>query len=449
MNLKETVDKYLLENRQVIEEAKVINGFRWQTIADNLHGKTGYVVDGEYLRNRWRKVTAKKYAIWRDRVLDELEEKGKKEFTTNSNVKYQYVSGKQDDTSKEFTFTADNIPTQEEIIEHFNIDTVKFRINQIYHKTSFGGKYAITVSLLANKPEFSVDYKKEFEEFIKNLNISVLNRPKVEFPKIHHKGKKHCLYLPIFDAHIGKLAHKSTSGDDYDLNIAIERYKTAIQNLVNSAYSSYDFNEICLVTGSDLLHVDSKKNETTSGTPQDSDSRFEKVYEKTLSLLVETIDFLSSLAPVKVIMVRGNHAEHLEYTLGVSLKWLYRNSKNITVDAEAFLRKYYQYGNTGILICHGDKEKHDNLPLIFATENKELWASTDYHQIHLGHLHTDRKKVFLTSNEYSGCQVSIFPSLSGDDYWHSGKGYNLNQKRAVAIIYDKELGEIAKLNYVI
>jgi hypothetical protein len=87
--------------------------------------------------------------------------------------------------------------------------------------------------------------------------------------------------------------------------------------------------------------------------------------------------------------------------------------------------------------------------LIFATENKELWAATDYHQIHLGHLHTDRKKVFLTSNEYSGCQVSIFPSLSGDDYWHSGKGYNLNQKRAVAIIYDKEVGEVAKLNYVI
>jgi len=432
MNLKETVDKYLLKNYTTIDLAKELPDFRWKDVAD----KIGKNIAGEYCRNRWRKINNNKNVS---------------SPPTISSQKFNYYSGKEDKNTgiKEFTFTADNIPSDQEIIEHFKIDTVKYRINQIYHKTSFGGKYAITVSLLANKPEFAVDYKKEFEEFVKNLNISVLNRPKIEFPKIHHKGKKHCLYLPIFDAHIGKLAHKSTSGDDYDLNIAIERYKAAIQNLVNSAYSSYDFDEICLVTGSDLLHVDSKKNETTSGTPQDSDSRFEKVYEKTLALLVETIDFLSSLAPVKVIMVRGNHAEHLEYTLGVSLKWLYRNSKNITVDAEAFLRKYYKYGNTGILICHGDKEKHDNLPLIFATENKQLWADTEYHQIHLGHLHTDRKKVFLTSNEYSGCQVSIFPSLSGDDYWHSGKGYNLNKKRAVAMIYDKELGEIAKLNYVI
>lgn len=432
MNLKQQVDKYLLENYETINVAKETPTFRWKEVAD----KIGKSIGSEYCRNRWRKITGNKTVTIPPII---------------SSQKFSYTSGKEDKNSgtKEFTFTADNIPSDQEIIDHFKIDTIKYRINQIYHKTSFGGKYAITVSLLSNKPEFAVDYKKEFQDFLDKLNLSVLNRPKFEFPKHNKKDKKHCLYLPIFDAHIGKLAHKSTSGDDYDLDIAIERYKEAIQNLVSSAYSSYHFDEICLVTGSDLLHVDSKKNETTSGTPQDADSRFEKVYEKTLALLVETIDFLSSLASVKVIMVRGNHAEHLEYTLGVSLKWLYRSDQNVIVDAEPFLRKYYKYGNTGILISHGDKEKHDNLPLIFATENKELWASTEYHQIHLGHLHTDRKKVFLTSNEYSGCQVSIFPSLSGDDYWHSGKGYNLNQKRAVAIIYDKEVGEVAKLNYVI
>ena len=459
MSLKEIVDSYLLKHGLEIAKAKEEKDFKWLNISASidLEHNLKTATNPEYVRSRYRYLNKTKWINWRDKSLNELEEQGKKLFNNTDSTykkvkgKFIYTSGKEDKTTgkKEWTFTASNIPTEQEIIEYFNIDTTKWKIVNIYHKTSFGGKYSITVQTNLLKGVDAVDYKKEFEDFIKKLNISVLNRPKFEFPKHGKKDKKYCLYLPIFDAHIGKLAHKSTSGDDYDLNIAIERYKEAIQNLVNSAYSSYGFDEICLVTGSDLLHVDSKKNETTSGTPQDSDSRFEKVYEKTLALLVETIDFLSSLAPVKVIIVRGNHAEHLEYTLGVSLKWLYRGDKNITIDAEPFLRKYYKYGNTGILISHGDKEKHDNLPLIFATENKELWASTEYHQIHLGHLHTDRKKVFLTSNEYSGCQVSIFPSLSGDDYWHSGKGYNLNQKRAVAIIYDKELGEVAKLNYVI
>jgi hypothetical protein len=284
MNLKQQVDKYLLENYETINVAKETPTFRWKEVAD----KIGKSIGSEYCRNRWRKITGNKTVTIPPTVSPE---------------KFSYTSGKEDKNSgtKEFTFTADNIPSDQEIIDHFKIDTIKYRINQIYHKTSFGGKYAITVSLLSNKPEFAVDYKKEFQDFLDKLNLSVLNRPKFEFPKHNKKDKKHCLYLPIFDAHIGKLAHKSTSGDDYDLDIAIERYKEAIQNLVSSAYSSYHFDEICLVTGSDLLHVDSKKNETTSGTPQDADSRFEKVYEKTLALLVETIDFLSSLASVKVI----------------------------------------------------------------------------------------------------------------------------------------------------
>ena len=162
MNLKETVDKYLLEKWETVCNDKQLSGFKWSDIARSIANKFNIdVPDSEYVRNRFRK----------------LQKPNNKTLVTNttSNVKYQYVSGKQDDTSKEFTFTADNIPTQEEIIEHFKIDTVKFRINQIYHKTSFGGKYAITVSLLANKPEFSVDYKKEFQEFVDNYNLKKLS----------------------------------------------------------------------------------------------------------------------------------------------------------------------------------------------------------------------------------------------------------------------------------
>ena len=434
---KDLIDEYLKNNYSNISTAKSRVDFRWADIANSLEKECKLQdVDPEYVRGRWRKIFKPVTSTISATI-------------PNSQVVYDYKEDRIKGTA-ELKVQVDEKLSDDEIFQKYNVNKEQFKISQVWYKDKSSGGYIMSVLFTALKgKEEAINYKKTFEDFINSLNIKVLNRTKIEIPKPYAKGKKHCLYLPIFDAHIGKLAHKSTSGDDYDLDIAINRYKDAIKNLVLSATASYDFDEVCLVTGSDLLHVDSKANETTSGTPQDADSRFEKVYEKTLSLLVETVDFLKSLAPVKLIIVRGNHAEHLEYTLGVTLKWLYKDDKEVEVDAEAFLRKYYQYGNTGVMICHGDKEKHDNLPLIFATENKKLWAETEYHQIHLGHLHTDKKKVFLTSNEYSGCQVSIFPSLSGDDYWHAGKGYNLNNKRAVAIVFDKEKGEVAKLNYTV
>ena len=452
--LKEITDKYLNENDLTFRNDGTPNWKLMASIISTYFSNNNQVIPvnltGEYVRGRWRKIKNNsrlpKLQREKKKTFDIVQPQVKNELF----IKYEYKENRKANGEVEITDSVDKKLTDDEIFERYGRNKNDWRISMVWFKeNNTGYKLSVCFVPIHKIQEKSVDYKRAFEDFLNSLNIKVLNRPKIEIPKINKNNKKHCLYLPIFDAHIGKLAHKSTSGDDYDLDIAIQRYKDAIQNLVWSAYSSYNFEEICLVTGSDLLHVDSKTNQTTAGTPQDADSRFEKVYEKTLSLLVETVDFLKSLAPVKLIIVRGNHAEHLEYTVGVALKWLYKNDKEVSVDAEAFLRKYYQYGNTGIMITHGDKEKHDNLPLIFATENKQLWANTEYHQIHLGHLHTDKKKIFLTSNEHSGCQVSIFPSLSGDDYWHSGKGYNLNQKRAVAIVFDKELGEVAKLNYTV
>lgn len=432
MNLKETVDKYLLENYTTIDIAKELPDFRWKDVAD----KIGKNIAGEYCRGRWRKINKTKNVS---------------SPPTVSSQKFTYSSGKEDKNTgtKEWTFTASNIPTEEEIISHFNIDTTKWKIVNIYHKTSFGGSYSITVQTNLLKLEQSIDYKSSIENIINDLNISVLNRPKLEIPQNPNKEKRYCLYLPIFDLHAGKLAHRDSSGDDYDLKIALQRYRDAVKNLVWSAFASYNFEKICIVLGQDLLHVDNRQNLTSGGTPQDADTRFEKMYEEVTKMLIEVIDFLVSFAPVDAIIVRGNHAEHLEYTLGVTLKYVFSKHKEVNIDASASLRKYYKYGATGIMLSHGDKEKHDSLPLIFATENKELWANTEYHQIHLGHLHTTRTKVFLSTNEYSGCQVSIYPSLSGDDFWHTGKGFNLNKKRAIAVIYDRDKGEVAKLNYCI
>ena len=114
MNLKQQVDKYLLENYETINVAKETPTFRWKEVAD----KIGKSIGSEYCRSRWRKITGNKTVTIPPTVSPE---------------KFSYTSGKEDKNTgtKEFTFTAENIPSDQEIIDHFKIDTIKYRINQI------------------------------------------------------------------------------------------------------------------------------------------------------------------------------------------------------------------------------------------------------------------------------------------------------------------------------
>jgi len=437
MNLKETVDKYLLEKWETVCNDKQLSGFKWSDIARSIANKFNIdVPDSEYVRNRFRK----------------LQKPNNKTLVTNttSNVKYQYVSGKQDDTSKEFTFTADNIPTQEEIIEHFKIDTSKFRINQIYHKTSFGGKYAITVSLLANKPEFSVDYQKEFKEFIDNYNLKKLS-PSIIQKQTNLKQSKTSVLLNLSDLHVGKLAWDKETGSDYNVDLAKQVFLEALQTLVNQSVRCFGVEEFVLNIGGDFFHTNGSLNATASGTiMNDVDTRYQKIFTKGLEILTDAIDFLASFegVNVKLFIVQGNHDKATSFYLGESLKAFYRKDKNIEVVNDPHVRKYHKYGVTSYMLTHGDC-KDDGLPLTFATEKPDYFASSLYRYIFLGHLHKTSRKVYLTENEVNGVVSRRLSSLSPTDAWHNDNNFVGAKRMANALVFDKENGQIAEFNHII
>ena len=133
MNIKEKVDCYLKGNFDSVETQRNTEGFRWITIAK----KIDKTVAPNYVRDRFLKLR-KKQQPSSIKILNSTEIE-----------KYPFLNSKEDKSTgtKEFSFTADKIPDESEIITHFNIDTTKWFISQIYHKTSFGGKYAITISI--------------------------------------------------------------------------------------------------------------------------------------------------------------------------------------------------------------------------------------------------------------------------------------------------------------
>jgi len=343
-----------------------------------------------------------------------------------------------------------------ELAELHKIDLTKYKISTYWSKLKSNGKF--TSSVLATLRNIDKDIPKQKESLIEEIDEYFGSKKAIEnyrfFTREIDKDRKtakntdgQLLEISIPDLHIGKMSHREETGEDYDLKIASARYKNAITQLLKTANLD-NVSDILLPIGNDLFNVDNQFSTTTGGTPQDCDSRFHKMVGAAKELLINTITGLSAFARVHVLIVPGNHDEVTTFMLGEILEAWFHNDSNITVNNTAKLRKYFQFGKNSFLYTHGDKEKHGDLGLIFATEEPRLWADTKYRFVKLGHLHKQKKIEYITTDTLQGFQIEILPSLSSADKWHYGKGF-LGAKQAKAYLYDKELGEIAQYTHTV
>lgn len=282
---------------------------------------------------------------------------------------------------------------------------------------------------------------KAWENFLKVINDASPNYPKIKRRKT---GKNYLFELSLADLHVGKMGWGLESGDDYDTKIALGRYNQAIEDLISQVVHLADeIEEILLPIGNDLINVDNLNNMTTNGTPQTVDSRWQQMFLKTKAVMITNIDKLSEIAPVKVIMVTGNHDQQTVFYLGEALKAWYRNSDSVTIDNSPTQRKYYLYGANMIGYTHGNEEKHIDLGLIMATERPEMWAASKFREIHLGHFHKSKETKWIDSDEHQGFKIKILPSLSSSDSWHAKKGY-IAVRSAKGLLYHKADGQVGE-----
>lgn len=452
MNTKEIVDKYLLENFREIQDQKEINkDFRWVNVAEVIakkHGNLFYGTckncnvkkeDGEYIRGRWRKLQNKIDSI---QIKDvKLPIAGKVYQSSTTNEKFKYVSGKENkkEGTKEFVFNSNHIPTEQEIIEHFNIDTTKFRINQIYHKTSFGGKYAITVSLLALKGIESKNYEEKFEKFVEKYNNTILINPSKDTRiQKNNEDFEKCAYLiSLADLHIG--------------NYQRPDYLSIIKDTVFYVFeNAKDFNidEVILLNTGDMLHTDTSKAQTWNNTQLDAQDSFEDAFTDALDLITALIDYARTLGlKLTFINVRGNHSFDTEYCLGEAIRRVYKSDEKIKVLNSKDTRIYYEWNNNGFLFTHGDKGL-DRLPLMFATEGKEVFTNTEHHHIILGHLHHNKGKQFVNDRgEFAGIEVRVLGSPTSNDIWHKQNAFCQNKKSIQCMLFTAKQGKYGEFNF--
>ena len=216
----------------------------------------------------------------------------------------------------------------------------------------------------------------------------------------------------------------------------------------------YDTSEVLVVLGNDLQHIDSVVGpigQTTKGTPQSYDSRLPKIITAVRRAAVRQIEMALTVAPkVVVAVIPGNHDRIAMYNLAETLYAWFRNIPEVTIlnapaDGNyAFprLRQFYRFGDTGLMLTHGDKFKKtgETPPLVFATEAPELWGATKYREVLAGHSHVTKVE------EFRGVRVRQLPGLTAVDGWHNEQGYS--HWRAGTGIFYKGTGGVAGIHEV-
>jgi hypothetical protein len=244
--------------------------------------------------------------------------------------------------------------------------------------------------------------------------------------------------IAFFDLHVGKHSWGRQVGEDYDCDIAIERFQRATDELLSRA-KEMNPDLILIPIGNDLLHVDNLEGTTTKGTPQDSDGRYQRIYEKTLETLVRFIRKCREISLVHVIIIPGNHDELACFHIGAALKGYFNEALDVFIDNEPMSRKYFRWGNVLLGYVHGSKDDPDakDLPLLMAVERPKDWSETTHREWHTGHIHKRKSLEWLTTDSNLGVHYRVLPALCSSDLWHFKKGFVAQPKVAEMYIWSK------------
>ena len=240
---------------------------------------------------------------------------------------------------------------------------------------------------------------------------------------------------PMGDPHIGMLSWEPETGASFDLKLAEQIMRSAIDELAGEGPAA----RMALVVNlGDFYHSDNRQGRTTAGTQLDVDGRWPKVLEVGLRIMVYMIDAaLSAHERVRVVNAIGNHDDHSAMFLSVALAAYYSGEPRVDIDTSPALRHYYRHGRVLLGITHGHTAKGDKLPQIMAAERAEEWGATEHRAWLCGHVH------HKTQTEHLGCVVETFRTLAPRDAWHAGQGYRSGRDMN-RIAYHREYGEIAR-----
>lgn len=281
--------------------------------------------------------------------------------------------------------------------------------------------------------------KKINYEEVGNRIIEDMKKYSPKYPKLkrQHIDDPHLLVVDPADVHIGKLCDSFETGEEYNSQIAVKRVLEGVQGIISKS-RGYQINKILFIAGNDILHIDTPKRTTTSGTPQDTSGMWFTNFLIARQLYVDVLEMLMTVADVHFVYNPSNHDYTHGFFLAQTIETWFRKNKNISFDCSISHRKYYEYGKNLIASTHGDGAKEKDLPLLMAQESAVSWANTKHRYIYTHHIH---HKVL---KDYIGVTVESLRTPSGTDGWHHRNGYQHNPKAVEGFLHHPTHGQVAK-----
>lgn len=306
-------------------------------------------------------------------------------------------------------------------------------VNEIKH----GWVKSKNSSLFFKNPNFQAEEKNKFvEQLIKDLQNYTPKFDKIKRVKLKDS---YCLVVDPADIHIGKLCTSFETGTEYNQQIAVKRVLDGVNGIINKA-QGFSIDKIIFIGGNDILHTDTPRRTTTSGTPQDTDGMWYDNFLTAKQLYVDVIELLIGVADVHFVYNPSNHDYTNGFFLADVIQTYFRNCKNITFDCSISHRKYTIYGNSLIGTTHGDGAKQQDLGQLMSIEAKEYWADAEHRYFYTHHVH------HKTAKDYINVTVESLRSPSPADSWHSRNGY-VNKAAIEGFIHCKNNGQIARLTH--
>lgn len=242
--------------------------------------------------------------------------------------------------------------------------------------------------------------------------------------------------INMYDAHFGKRPHRSIKHTLEDAKNEFIRIASA--TAAQLAISTKPISRILFPLGHDLLHVDNLFDKTSRGTWVETSEDIRLAIDAACEAVTKAVEILSTVAPVDVVAVEGNHDRMQTYWIGKYVDAVFSNHPYISVTQATLERQYYQWGRMGLGLTH-DGKNPQQLTTLFPIEARYMWPDIEWTEWLTGHLHHQRGALYAVDS-VRGTVVRTIPALCDMDNYHSLHLYVGVQRAAEVLYYHKENG---------
>lgn len=413
------------------------NGESWTSIATSYVQTFGEYITRSAMRHRAqdysRSKTKKQNSLSKTTITSTLGASTYIQYNNDGTVEESRLISCEDDVTRDPYKLLEALgydPTKWELVTYrvskWNSGTEGKELKAVQYKVRPRTDISLTDMVKAAREAF----KEELTPFLftQERNVDSLNDDRL-------------MEIAPIELHIGKMANKIETGENYDLKIAKKRFFDIFEEIYHKQEIE-KCGRCVVIIGSDFFNSESDNCTSKDKIPQQNDTRYIKLFHEGIKMYVQALLTLRGLFnKVDVMLCAGNHARAMETFLYMALEQRFVNDEVVHFIENYRLTQVYQFGKCAIFYNHGDANLKQTIASIPA-EFDEVWGTHPYRELHLGHLHKE-----VTVDENGGMITRRIGSPCGTDAWHYSNRFVGAIKKHQIFIWDKNSG-LRDLHYI-